>query len=229
MFTPSSSANTTIGKEDKGKDIFTSPSKLSNAIKHYKASNQPTPTATNAAIRLLTNYAITNTPQSLLCAIPCYPLNDNEKRVIGGNIADHHSAYNSFEDSENDDSEIARQSSTLKQFRDCWDMLKDGAVKWQVDTKVKRKQSLNTRQRRHNIVNTNIINDEGSEEKSPNIIGKSTWPILEWILRVFEKEELSVLFNNYCHGLNDSNSTYSTKFLLVDVRLPCCVILNRIV
>lgn len=175
-----------IGK-DKTKDMLGTPSKMPSVLKHSRTANIPTPAATEAAVRLLTNFALTNTPQSLLRALRCYPLSDNEKRIIGLEFSKTYSDYkDSIDDSEseneNEYSEIARQAFSITGCKSCWELLKEGTVKWE-ETKDKRKQP---RQRRNN---TSFTNYDIDDDNTTNLIEDNAWPMLQWLLRLFQKEE----------------------------------------
>ena len=156
-----------FGKE-KTKDILGSPSKIQSALKHSGAANIPTPASTEAAIRLLTNFTLTNTPQSLLRSFACYPLSEYEKRVIGPEVSGFYSEYKDelATNSDTGDSEIASQASSLLDCKDCWALLKRGVVKWELETNTKgsRKQT-----RRRQLENP-LIDHHSEEEDAADVV-----------------------------------------------------------
>src|SRR5262245_47301286 len=77
----------------------------------------PTCEARDAAIRLLTSFSITNTPNSLLRALPRYP-----------DAADDSNGISDLGD-DDEDSPIGKEATRLRDGKGCWNALKSGFIK----------------------------------------------------------------------------------------------------
>lgn len=159
--------------------IPASPSKY--AARHQRSSCLPTPAASEAAQRLLKAYARTNKPESLLRALPNYGLSD-----IPG-LKDAVSSHFSNED--DGDSEMNLFSRRVKDAKNCWEILREGYVRRDspgTDSAVSHLRRSKRGQRNA------WSDDEDESSDMPAPVGEHAWPVLEWLLEIFEKDEEDV-------------------------------------
>ncbi|KAF9222564.1 hypothetical protein BS17DRAFT_809244 [Gyrodon lividus] len=143
-----------------------------------KASLSPSLVASEAAQRLLLSFLSTNSPKSLFRALPRYPLNN----AIGNIMLPQPS-----NDEHDEDSVIARESLCIKDCRNCWAILKGGFIQ--------RKRLLplaqdGGRKRGRNTYTIENVDLEYGSTSQPAIIAEHAWPVLDWLLLLFEKDEL---------------------------------------
>lgn len=138
----------------------------------------PSAEASKAAWALLTAFAMTNTPESLLRAIPCYCLTETElgraPRVIKIDLTN----PRHLDLTEDDDSHIAKQAMRLRDCKDCWSILQSDAIDSKQDPqKTRRLQSRSF--------------DRMSEDEDSirNVVGEDSWRLLEWFIQLFEKDQ----------------------------------------
>lgn len=134
----------------------------------------PSAQATEAALRLLTSFALTNRPSSLARALP-----------ESVNISEWHQRQMKIEESEEQDSFIAQESMRIKGAKDVWALLKGGAVqrKAVLPMTPKRKGSKRRSELDHNQ------EDLPLDVENSATVGENAWPILDWLLMLFEKDE----------------------------------------
>ncbi|EKM54481.1 uncharacterized protein PHACADRAFT_97489 [Phanerochaete carnosa HHB-10118-sp] len=154
--------------------IPASPSKY--AARHQRSSCTPTSAACEAALKLLKAYA--NSPQSLLHALPNYGLSD-----LPG-LGNPHT--NNDDDCE---PEMAHFSRRVREAKNCWELLREGFVKRDspgVD-------GMSSNYRRSKRGRHNDWSDEEDESfMVPAPVDQQAWPVLEWLLKMFEKDEAAV-------------------------------------
>ncbi|KAM6502001.1 hypothetical protein JOM56_001978 [Amanita muscaria] len=165
--------------EKTSKSIYDSPSKLQPFSKTSLSS-----AAVLAAQQLLFSFAATQTPDSLARALPCY---DASYTVTG------------IANEDMGDSDISRESLCINEARDCWGILAEGFV-----SKSRVLFSSPKRKSRRRIEDDfGLLDDEG--KGNCDIIGESAWPVLDWVLTLFERNEQVTL--------SKENSLYSPLLL----------------
>ncbi|KAG9316385.1 hypothetical protein JVU11DRAFT_2418 [Chiua virens] len=138
-------------------------------------SLSPSARESEAALRLLLSFLVTNSPGSLLRALPRYALDD---------AADNAQLAESANYGHDDDSLIARESLCIKDCRDCWSILKEGVVQ--------RKKLLPEDTRKKRGRDTYEVDDADlcQDRSMPALVADHAWPILQWLISLFEKDEL---------------------------------------
>ncbi|KAG6378154.1 hypothetical protein JVT61DRAFT_13843 [Boletus reticuloceps] len=140
-----------------------------------KASLSPSVVESETAQRILFSFLATNSPASLFRALPRYPLHD---------AADTDLLPESSRNGHDEDSLIARESLCLRDCKNCWAILKQGFIQ--------RKKLLpqNSRQKRERGAYDleDAVLDQGYD--TPAVVAEHAWPILQWLLSLFEKDEL---------------------------------------
>lgn len=140
-------------------DVQSSPSKIK------RERFQLLPNTVNAARRLLTSFALTNSPESLFRTIPAC-----EKDLSAD--------YNE----DDQESILAKESLRVIRAKTCWDLLKSDFIKALVPATPSRK----TKRRKRNDDPTD---DEEESLNMNQIVGDDAWAMLEWMVAVFEREE----------------------------------------
>ncbi|KAF8558031.1 hypothetical protein OG21DRAFT_1456488 [Imleria badia] len=139
-----------------------------------KASLSPSVVESETAQRILFSFLATNSPGSLFRALPRYPLDD---------AGDNDLPPGSGEGGRDEDSLIARESQCLKECKNCWAILKEGFVQ--------RKNILpqeSRKKRGRAAYNIEDAIDQGND--TPTVVAEHAWPTLQWLLSLFEKDEL---------------------------------------
>lgn len=134
---------------------------------------------------LLVSFALTNTPEALLRALPCYSLTKTEQASKPDGRTGIGSGRSNAETDENEDSHVAKEATMLKDCKDCWSMLKSGVVKHKEDTKGR--NSATTTKRRFDRPDDPEDDEDAEDALSP--ICQYSWPVLEWLIKLFEMEE----------------------------------------
>jgi hypothetical protein len=152
------------GKEKPFFDPTASPSKLNR----QQTSGILLSTATIAAAqRLLLAFAHTNSPEAVFRSVPRYALSTTDHLAI---------------DEEELDSVVARDSLCIAHSRNAWEILKEGFVERHIATSNQSKKSRKATQ--------NILDDQDDHKIGHiPIVGSNAWPILDWLLVVFERDE----------------------------------------
>ncbi|KAF8844655.1 hypothetical protein BDN67DRAFT_894529 [Paxillus ammoniavirescens] len=174
LFPPPPPTGDQINEHDQ---VPTSPVKGSPAKQKQtlpKLSLSPSVVASEAAQRLLMSFLSTNSPESLIRALPRYPLNNTVGTSEPRN------------DDHDEDSVIAQESLCIKDCRNCWAILKDGFIP--------RKKLLplahdGRRKRARNTYEIEDVNLEDGVPTQPSIVAEHAWPVLDWLLSLFEKDE----------------------------------------
>lgn len=141
-----------------------------------KASLSPSVTHSALAQRLLFSFLATNSPRSLFRALPRYPLDDPADNDLPPALNDN---------SHGEDSLISRESLCIKDCKHCWAILKDGFVQrkkfFPPDTSKKRGRAAYDVQ--------DVVLDQGQGSGTQAVVAEHAWPVLEWLLSLFEKDE----------------------------------------
>lgn len=126
------------------------------------------------AQRILFSFLSTNSPGSLFRALPRYPLDD---------AADNDLPLSS-EGGHDEDSLIARESLCFKDCKNCWAILKEGFIQ--------RKKLLPQESRKKRGRGTYDVEDAAIDQgnDTPALVAEHAWPILQWLVSLFEKDEL---------------------------------------
>lgn len=130
-----------------------------------------------AAQRVLFSFLATNSPGALFRALPRYPLDG----VVGNELLPEPSG-----NSHDEDSPISRESLCIKDCRNCWAILKDGFIQR------KKLFPQDSRRRRgraaYDVEDADLIQGQGRD--TPAVVAEHAWPILQWLLSLFEKDEV---------------------------------------
>lgn len=164
-------------EKDNKKDILSSPSKIP-ASRQPKLS-LPTSAASLAALHLLGSLANTVPLGHLMRAIPCYPLTKEESDHL---LCD---TTPSPPDDENEDSLISKAAQIIKTCPDCWSMLRPDFIRRSApgsNAPVTRRTRRPTRQQ--------DATDEEDDDVPDCPVGPNSWNVLNWLITVFEKEEI---------------------------------------
>ncbi|KAG8213715.1 hypothetical protein J3R82DRAFT_10416 [Butyriboletus roseoflavus] len=140
-----------------------------------KASLSPSVTESEAAQRILFSFLATNSPGSLFRALPKYSLDD---------VADSDLPPGSSDNGHDEDSLVARESRCIKDCRICWAILKEGFIQHK-----KLLPEETSKKRGGSAYDVQVANlDQG--HGTPAVVAEHAWPVLRWLLSVFEKDEL---------------------------------------
>ncbi|KAF8520484.1 hypothetical protein BU17DRAFT_89072 [Hysterangium stoloniferum] len=149
-------------------EMFLSPRKIQ--AQRHRDDMWPKPTSRPLAISLLRAFIDTNSPECLMRALPFHTYTDSDgvKDVNPFTEAD-------LKENHEDNSPLKNELAGMQSRKDCWEMLKVGFIK--------RKQQ----DHRSRMDNTAIKDD--SEELPDPTVGPYAWPLLEWMIHVFEKNQ----------------------------------------
>jgi hypothetical protein len=151
-----------------------SPSKLSS--RHAYSALLPSPSASELAKRTLRVLADVNSPASLLRALPAYPDPNNADDAPPG-----------FDpELPSEDSFVASEAMRLRNCKNCWNILKFGFIQSLADGSSTVPGSPRKR-RRGNTTAADL--SPVNEEETSLVVGENAWPVLDWLLVLFEKDE----------------------------------------
>jgi len=155
-----------------------SPVKTSNSAKSGRGAQSlaPTPATSEAAYDALSLLSKRIPPRTLLQALPSYPAIGETRRASplqGTDSVDHA-----------EESMISRESARFTDCINCWKILKEGFVPplspvERVLPGSPRKKSARGATSFHS-----------SHDQEPAIVGERSWPMLEYLITLFEKDEL---------------------------------------
>lgn len=150
------------------------PGSPSKVARQQKYTTLPSPTATIAAQRLLSSFVSTNSPGALSQALP--------------NCSTSGEANSTWSDDEDEDSFIAREALAIKRAKNCWTILKEGFIQRKKLTTVATPRGKGKKRK------DTWEDDAGSNDCSltPAVVSDVAWPVLEWLIRIFERDEISV-------------------------------------
>ena len=175
-----------------------SPSKLSS--RHAYSALLPSPTASELAKRTLRVLADVNSPASLLRALPAYP-DPND-------VDDTHPDFDRELPSDVD-SFVASEAIRLRNSKNCWNILKSGFIKSLANGSSTVPGSPRKR-RRGNTTAADF--SPVMEEETSLVVGENAWPILDWLLVLFEKDESMT-------EASQQGSKYCCLFLVAEMPL----------
>ena len=168
-------------RKDRAKDTFepSTPSK-SSAKQAQKSPLIPSAKATEAALRLLTSFALTNSPRALGRALPEHL-----------SVSDWLAKVRKSDEDQEEDSYIAREAMCIHEAKHIWAILKGGMVQRKVMTPMTPKGKGKNRRRDYQHVEEDTTLDaEGAAP--PSVVSENGWHVLDWLLMVLEKDELLV-------------------------------------
>ena len=139
-------------------------------FKVHKESHVPNPAATLAAQDILMEFAATNPPAGLLRGLPKYVERDSGEEAIVG------------EDDE--DSFISKKAKCFRHAKNCWEILRDGFVKHHKEEVAQKRGRGRPRKRP-----VNEDEDEDGSAGYQSAVGENAWPVLQWLLAIFERDE----------------------------------------
>lgn len=132
-----------------------------------------------------------NSPTSLLRALPAYRDPNDADDVPPDFDPELPSDVDSF---------VASEAIRLKNCKNCWNILKSGFIKSLADGSFTVPGSPRKR-RRGNATAADF--SPANEEDTSLVVGENAWPILDWLLVLFEKDEsmteASQQGSKYCH------------------------------
>ncbi|KAH9992651.1 hypothetical protein BJV77DRAFT_944958 [Russula vinacea] len=163
LYPPSPTTNPKTSQE--------SPTKLSS--RHAYSSLFPSPTASELAKRTLRVLADINSPTSLLRALPAY----RDPNDADGGPPDFDPELPS-----DVDSFVASEAIRLKNCKNCWNILKFGFIKSLADG-----SSTSSKAAAGYCSAADL--SHANEEDTSLVVGENAWPILDWLLVLFEKDE----------------------------------------
>ncbi|TDL26160.1 hypothetical protein BD410DRAFT_784211 [Rickenella mellea] len=210
----------------KDRDMYGSPSKMSTAKRGHPL---PTPEASQAALSLLMNFAQTNNPESLLRAIPSYHLSEAELATKRAMQPSRDMGYPDRD--EHEDSQIAKDAGVLKECNDCWSMLKAGVVKRPDEWRTQRRDPGRSTGYRSQMNRTDDFDDSDGEEEDQDtvdVVGDKSWPLLDWFVSLFEREESLMQsdgrfsFSFFSQIKSSSNGPRWDVETPVEIVLYCC-------
>ena len=125
-------------------------------------------------------FALTNTPGSSMEALPSYPaLSDlNQRDQSPAELSDY---------SNDGDSYVAHQAARLKDYKDCWQILKEDSFVRPEDEGIGMFTGSPSKRRRASSRTYRHLDDDSAD--SPLPVASSAWPILDWLLVLFETDE----------------------------------------
>ncbi|KAF8497662.1 hypothetical protein JB92DRAFT_1024633 [Gautieria morchelliformis] len=144
-------------------DVFLSPQKAQ--IQRQKQDLWPKPGSRPLAIALLNAFIHTNSPECLTRGLPYHSYIDNN----GVKDVDPFGQEKPLSEPE-DHSPMRSELPKMQTLKDCWGLLKGGLVK------------------RKKWDRSQLVDEEPMEPENA-IVGRYAWPVLEWLLQVFEKDE----------------------------------------
>ena len=150
-----------------------SPSKLSS--RHAYSTLLPSPASSELAKRTLRVLADVNSPASLLRALPAY---------LDPSDADHTPLFDPELPSDGD-SFVASEAARFRNCKNCWNILKFGFIKSLADSSTL--PASPQKRRRGNASAAEY--SPADEEEFSLVVGENAWPVLDWLLLLFEKDE----------------------------------------
>jgi hypothetical protein len=141
----------------------TSSSEIPSSPSKSGKKHVPSAVAIQSAQRLLMSFAITNSPGTLAQALPSYEKKDGPAVVDYG------------------ESVIGAEAACIPNARHCWEILMDGYT--QRRTRMLATPKAKGKHRPHPF-------EEPFQPEGRAPVGKSSWSVLDWLLLIFEQDEL---------------------------------------
>lgn len=153
-----------------------SPSKQKQLLP--KISFAPTVTASGAAQKLLSSFLRTNSPDTLFRGLPKYAV------ATANECATRSEAVDKEYDQ---DSPIAREAMCLKHCKHCWAIVKEGFI--QRGKFAPLPEERGKRQTKPTVGPADDDSDNACNP-APAVVAEHAWPVLDWLLRLFERDEI---------------------------------------
>jgi len=134
----------------------------------------------------------TNSPGAIFRAVPSYA-DANEPADVPAAFAD-----------EEEDSVIGRESICIKESKNCWSILKEGFIQRKTPA-ISSPKPRNIRTRRDFLEEDGFL-DGVSDLAAPSPVAANAWPVLDWMVTVFELDETQQV-NNGLRELNFSQNS----------------------
>ncbi|KAH9949562.1 hypothetical protein B0H21DRAFT_727424 [Amylocystis lapponica] len=145
------------------------PGSPSKAFARQQAtSHAPPPAAVQSALRLLTAFVHTNSPEAISRALPSYP--------EPGAAAD--------TGMDDEDSFIAKQAVRIKSARSVWEVLREGFVQ-----RAHGAASVPAGKRKGRRPVVDEDDGFGADVDGPSAVGPYAWPVLDWFVTLLERDE----------------------------------------
>jgi hypothetical protein len=158
-------------KDELDASIHASPSKIIKQQQLQMSSNHIPAQAVVSAQRVLMVYLHTNPPSTLSRALP-----QRKSPFVPG--TDHSEG----------DSTVARRAAYLAQFRDCWELLSNDFSSRQ--SAAPSTPKVRSKAKRHSErIGASQIDATGLGSTSSLIVQECAWPLLEWLVTLFEHDE----------------------------------------
>lgn len=150
-------------------DLEASPTKILRQAKKSQAFILPSISIT--AQRLLVSFALTNSPTSVFRAVPKYTM---APLALSEHLEEMQSA-------------VSRESAEcMSSAKDAWSLLRPGFVRPMNPDSSSSKGKLSRGKTR---ARDGFDSDEDEIEDSERAVAKYAWPVLEWMMMVFERDE----------------------------------------
>lgn len=164
----------------KSKEAFdpSTPTK-STVTKAQKSPLVPSDQATVAALRLLVSFAITNSPGALIRSLPEYV-----------SVSDWNAKLRQIDEEPEEDSYIAREAMCIREAKNAWAILKDGFIQRKTATPATPKVKGKKKKRDYEYTEQAPILYDADSTAPLAIVAEYAWPVLDWLLMLFEKDEL---------------------------------------
>lgn len=153
-----------------------SPSKQKQLLP--KISFAPTVTASGAAQKLLFSFLRTNSPDTLFRGLPKYAA------VAANECATRSEAVDKDYDQ---DSPIAREAMCIKDCKYCWAIVREGFIQRGKFTPLP--EERRKRQTKPAVGSADDDSDNACNP-APAVVAEHAWPVLDWLLRLFERDEI---------------------------------------
>lgn len=134
-------------------------------VQRQKQDLWPKPTSRPMAIALLNAFIRTNSPECLMRGLPYHSYVDND----GVKDVDPFEQEERLIDSE-DNSPLKDEILEMQSLKDCWALLRHGFVK------------------RQQFERSHLGEDQSIQPETATV-GTYAWPVLEWFIQVYEKDE----------------------------------------
>jgi hypothetical protein len=155
--------------------------------------------ATASSQRLLASLVATYPPAVLFGALPRY-------------TAEGHSLVGD----EDEYSVIAREAMRITECKNCWAILAEGFIQRKKFGHFGSNDNSNstTRKFRGKDPFADDDDEDASDDDVPCIVAENAWPVLDWIIVIFERDEIEQEKN----GLRGSDFFFPTRFCLLTLK-----------
>ena len=154
-------------------------SEIPSSPSKYTKKHVISAAAIQSAQRLLVSYAITNSPSTLAYALPSYEKADELIDVVYG------------------ESVIGAEAACIPKARHCWEILMEGFTQRQ-------KRVLLTPKGKGK--NRTHMFEQPFQPEGRAAVGTNSWPVLDWLLLIFEQDELQTKARGLGQNLGHKSS-----------------------